>query len=164
MSTSSVKVAVSVFTPDPTPGWAEWLDLFMPAGVGPAVISPGADPDKDGSDNFSEYAFASDPLNGTSRPALAPAAGPAGCQAFTIKIRRDAMVTFTVDCSSDLLSWTPWRFRCSTAAGGQWEPLTPGLNILAVQSAGEGVDVLTLCIPSSTGTDRCFGRATATGN
>ena len=152
---------INVFTPDPTAAWAAWADNAFGAAASAVVRSPHSDADKDGADNFAEYAFGTHPLNGSSRPALARAPAPPGCLAFSATARHDTGLQFSIECSSDLKTWTPWRFRRTSA--GQWDSLTPGLTISGV-SSGSDMSTLTLCIPAPAGPLRCFTRVTAQGS
>ena len=78
-----------------------------------------ADPDGDGLANLLEYALAADPL-APSADALPAVTYHEGRLRFDVPVPR-ADVIYTVEASSDLVSWTPLASRSgSTASGEVW--------------------------------------------
>lgn len=70
---------------------------------------PGEDPDRDGRNNFAEYAFATDPTDPSSHFSMQPLMIQSGAESFlTLKFRRRAgsFVGYRVEASPDLQAWS----------------------------------------------------------
>ncbi|MFN7561771.1 MAG: peptidylprolyl isomerase [Prosthecobacter sp.] len=79
-------------------------------GLASGQDGPDADPDLDGRKNLLEYALMSSPgtANGSAEPALNTITDGADKKAtITFKVRKFASLTYTVEGSSNLSSWTP---------------------------------------------------------
>jgi ELWxxDGT repeat protein len=146
---------VSVFTPDPTPGWTAWQAANLGANASPVISGPKSDPDKDGCDNFAEYAFGSGAQNGASQPNLLRLASPAGQLGFCLTARQDTALDFTIECSSNLAIWTKYHFKYN--ANSTWTSATLGLTIISAQPQPDGTSLLKVYFPQPSGS-KCFGR------
>jgi hypothetical protein len=108
-----------------TPGTAEatpyeqWLALY-PALADPADRLPDADPDGDGVDNRSEYAFGLDPADGRSRSPYTAMLDPKSAT-FGYTRRNPSLtgLTYRIWTSSDLNHWTedPGAIQTTTDTG-----------------------------------------------
>ncbi|MCW1886673.1 autotransporter-associated beta strand repeat-containing protein [Luteolibacter flavescens] len=58
---------LSVTSANAASPYATWIDSFFPGVTDPAIIGQTADPDKDGVDNLTEFAFGGHPNNGSIR-------------------------------------------------------------------------------------------------
>lgn len=58
---------LTVTTSGSTP-YGTWINAFFPGETNPAIIGQTADPDKDGSDNLTEFAFDGNPASGSQNP------------------------------------------------------------------------------------------------
>lgn len=81
--------------------WVEFYHLD-PAGNG----APGADPDSDGLDNLAEFALASSPIDGQSRPALTVAADGATLSLSYRRAKAATDVSFIAEWSTNLVDWS----------------------------------------------------------
>jgi hypothetical protein len=76
---------------------------------GALSAKPGDDPDGDGQDNFTEFAFGTNPQDAQSRWSISAAVVAAGSQGFpTVTFRRRAgsILDYFVEVSPDLQHWT----------------------------------------------------------
>jgi hypothetical protein len=92
---------------------------------GSLTAGSAADSDRDGADNFREYAFGTNPLDANSRPVIAPriVASPQG-SVLNLKLRRraGAYLDYRLDESTGVQNWS-----ASTAlAGPEWHNMFDG--------------------------------------
>ncbi len=106
--------ALTVYT---TPNFATWAAA---AGLSGADAAATADPDGDGQKNLAEYAFGTQPLGPQSLQRVQVSAVPVPGQAAQMRVQFPrysdrADLTYTVERSASLTSWTP----LASATGGQ---------------------------------------------
>ena len=106
--------------PPPNP-WHVWLTTYFPGSPTGTYLDPEGDPDSDGIANQIEYASGLSPLAtdppGANQLTIATTAGTGGARLHTLTFRRDTTatdLTYTLETSQDLASWTP---VASSAAG-----------------------------------------------
>ena len=90
----------------PAPGYAAWAAATFAPGTAAEITAPGADPDGDGTSNYGEYAFATQPLRPEPGP-LRVVQGPTR-DGFTFVYRKRSQaadLTYRVDVSNDLTTW-----------------------------------------------------------
>lgn len=102
------KALLAIATPADTDkdGLPDDWEIFWFNGL---TATPTGDDDKDGFDNFTEFAFGSNPMDATSVPKVhALIARPAGKQALAATFHRFAggAVDFIVETSPDLVTWS----------------------------------------------------------
>lgn len=95
--------------------------------------APGSDPDGDGLDNSTEYAFGLDPMSGASAaPIRVPFNHAAG--------------TFTYTRRNTGLSGLAYSYRYSTTLTGAWTPFTPALE---TSDSASPVETVTITVPAA---------------
>ena len=83
-----------------------------PAYTGFDLSNPAADADHDGRSNFMEFAFGLDPTKGSSANPCTPLHGTQ----FSYTRRANSGLSYTVECSTDLTTWSPATVSESAAA------------------------------------------------
>jgi hypothetical protein len=89
----------------PLTGLAAWRVEHFGSSPSAALSAHTADPDGDGLPNLLEYALARDPLVPDSNPPLLTSTSPFNLSVSFYRLRAD--LVYTVEASSDLLTWTP---------------------------------------------------------
>ena len=137
-SLTGVFKKLNAFTVTETPTFATWAALQGLSGPNAAA---GADPDFDGSDNLTEYAFATLPGAANSRPPTILTAQPDGSFAFTFdRPRNRPDLTWTIQHAGHLTAWAD----LATAIGDA--PFTtPGIQ----QTGTDPVQVKVTLIPGA---------------
>ena len=120
--------------------WADSIPDFV-------ETDPGQDPDGDGLDNQTEYAFGLNPMDGGSvSPVTVPLEKAGGTFSYS---RRNPATRETG------LSYT---YRYSTNLDGGWTPFTP---VAEVSNGGDPVEIVTITVPAGLLGDRLFVRVEA---
>jgi hypothetical protein len=85
------------------------LDDWEEAHWGNLAAKPAEDPDADGADNATEFAFGSNPTDSRSRPvplALAASGRATPVLDLTLRRRMGSLLTYRMEASTDLEAWT----------------------------------------------------------
>jgi hypothetical protein len=122
---------VSTFTytihnPAPPPAnaaYLAWIAAAFPGASNPAVVGELADPDTDGRANLIEYALATNPATPDAGPVLGLSAAPVRLQLTFNRIAAPAL-TYAVESSDDLATWSPTPVWTSTGAQNVAGPVT----------------------------------------
>jgi len=110
----------------------DWIQQYM----GGATVKPGEDPDNDGRDNFTEYAFGSHPKNSNSSMPIKVSFVSQGSQpvmSIAFNRRAGSVLDYSLETSTDLTHWTP--LTATTANVGAPRNLYDGTGTSTVQVA-----------------------------
>ncbi len=84
----------------------DWAQLYLNS----ATASPNGDPDGDGRNNFTEYAFGTDPRDGNSSLPVRASIESAGGESRLLVVfhrRAGSVLDYYLEASSDLVHWVP---------------------------------------------------------
>jgi hypothetical protein len=97
---------LSISAETPVTPFQSWINKFFPNETEPAIISPDADPDGDGVNNFAEYAFGLNPDNASSiNPITDLLDHKTGGFSYTRRDPASAGLSFLVETTTDLICW-----------------------------------------------------------
>jgi alpha-L-rhamnosidase len=95
-----------ITTEFPGTDYQTWIQKFFPGASDPSVVDASADPDSDGLNNLSEYAFGLNPSNGASvNPIAAQLDRVSGRFSYTRRLAQLTALTYSIWFSTDLLNW-----------------------------------------------------------
>lgn len=102
-----------------TDTFAAWQTRSFPAGTATAIKDAMADPDADGANNLLEYALGSDPLMAAHSALATSITADRGALQITFPALAQPDLSYVVQASSDLISWTDIATRAPFSSGWQ---------------------------------------------